>query len=55
MFSGNMEAVPKLSMLEYDLKSSPDNSDLIEKLKAVIHVSVPSTYFKFISTIYIKL
>ena len=34
-----MEAVPKLAMLEYDLKSSPDNSDLIDKLKAVIHVS----------------
>ena len=34
-----MEAVPKLAMLEYELKQSPDNSDLIQKLKALIHVS----------------
>jgi len=31
-----MEAAPKLPMLQYELKSSPDNLDFIHKLKALI-------------------
>jgi hypothetical protein len=34
-----MEAVPKLSMLHFDLKYSPENTDFLLKLKRLIHVS----------------
>ena len=36
---GAMEAVPRLSMLHFDLKYSPENTDFLLKLKRLIHVS----------------
>ena len=35
-----MEAVPKLSMLHFDLKYSPENTDFLLKLKKLIHVKL---------------
>ena len=35
-----MEAVPRLSMLHFDLKYSPENTDFLLKLKRLIHVSL---------------
>ena len=33
-----MEAVPKLPMLKFDLKLSPDNGDFLETIKKLIKV-----------------
>ena len=37
--SSTMEACPKLPMIHFDLKFSPDNGDFAHKMKQLIHVS----------------
>ena len=40
LFPCRMEACPKLPMIHFDLKFSPDNGDFAHKMKQLIHVRI---------------